>query len=330
MGNVEVMVEIKSTESYIKKNFKNLGRIKSLKRLSSGPNAEVHFLKTKDNDYVLHEILDKQSIIRIKQTCKILKYLKKNKILVQELVCSDNGSFYDLKNNCYMTKFYPGEFSNGTDIEIKGLATNIAKLHKVLEKTKISYNYEHDTDPFFNILTESDIIRIKKIIINKINKTNFDRRILKQLKFLDKIIHQQSNNKRPVLRRLQLIHNDLTMKNVIFYKKNLKVFLDFDGMKKGDILEDIAFASLRFSTISNLKKTSVEKKINIFLDSYLEENEFSDKRLQNLSNYSMNDLLSKLSYIIKKKYYKDDDSWIFDFEPLFRLLKCSDKISWPE
>ena len=325
------MLEIKTAESYITKNFQNLGSIESIKNLSTGPNSDSYYFQTKNGKYVLRYIHDHPSSSKIEQTCKILRYLKKNTMSVQDLINTDNDKFCDSKNFIYVTKFYEGILSKGTFAEIKDLAMNVALLHRFLYKTKIKFDFEHDIDPSFRILTLFDINRIRKIIVQRENKTGFDNKILNSLEFLKQIVSEQKKKQiklRPY--KFQLIHNDLAEKNIIFQRNRVKVILDFDGMKKGDILEDIAFTSLRFSTINNLKKSDVEKKIRHFVEHYLEFNDVDERKLSYLQNYSINDLLSKLSYILKKRYFYNNNMWIHDFDSLFKLLKCSSTIFWPK
>jgi Ser/Thr protein kinase RdoA (MazF antagonist) len=323
------MHEVKTAKLFLKKNYQNLGFIKLIKNLSYGPNSESYFFHTKNGKYVLRYIKDHPSPSKIAQTYKILKYLQTKSLPVQDIIMSDYGKFYDSKNSIYVTKFYEGTFSKGTLNEIKDLAINVAYLHKFLYQTKIKFDFEHDTDSSFQILSIFDIKHIRKIIEQRKNKSYFDKKILKNLELLKQIICEQNKKNKLKSNSFQLIHNDLTVSNVIFHKNKVKVVLDFDGMKKGNILEEIAFTSLRFSTINNFKKSDVEKKINFFLKHYLNHNSVDEKNFLYLQIYSVNNLLSKLSYILKKNYFYDDQSWINDFDYFFKLLKCSYRISWP-
>ena len=324
------MYERKTAESYLKKNYQNLGSIKLIKTLSHTPNSQNYLFQTKNGKYVFRYITDHSSPSKISQTCKVLKYLETKSLPVQEIIKSDCGKFCNSKNFIYVTKFYEGIFSKGTFNELKDLAINVATLHRFLNQTKIKFNFEHDTDSSFQILSMFDIKRIRKIIEQRKNKSYFDKKILKNLELLKQIICEQNKKNELKPNVSQLIHNDLTASNIIFHKNKVKVILDFNGMKKGDILEDIAFTSLRFSTISNFKKSDVEKKINFFLKHYLNYNDVDEKKFSCLQIYSVNNLLSKISYLLKKNYFYDDQLWLNDFDHFFKLLKCSYQISWPD
>ena len=191
--------------------------LESIKNLSTGPNSDSYYFQTKNGKYVLRYIHDHPSSSKIEQTCKILRYLKKNTMSVQDLINTDNDKFCDSKNFIYVTKFYEGILSKGTFAEIKDLAMNVALLHKFLYKTKIKFDFEHDIDPSFRILTLFDINRIRKIIVQMENKTGFDNKILNSLEFLKQIVSEQKK-KQIKLRsyKFQLIHNDLSEKNEVF------------------------------------------------------------------------------------------------------------------
>lgn len=323
------MHEAKTAKLYLKTNYQNLGFIKSIKNLSYSPNSASYYFHTENGKYVLKYIKDHHFPTKIAQTCKILKYLHTKSLPVQGIAKSDFGKFYDSKNFIYVTKFYEGRFSQGTQNELKDLAINVAYLHKFLNQTKIKFNFEHDTDKSYKILTSLDIKYIQKIIEQQKHKSYFDKKILKNFDLLKEIISKRDTKNIPKFNTYQLIHNDLTVSNIIFQKNKLKVILDFDGMKKGNVLEEIAFTSLRFSTINNFRKTEVERKINFFLNHYLNHCDIDEKNLSYLKIYSINNLLSKVSYLLKKNYYHNDQSWLHDFDYLFRLLKCSYRISWP-
>ena len=98
----------------------------------------------------------------------------KHNCKVSEPIKNNNNSFFDTKNNAFLTKFFEGDGYNGTDKEIKDLAQNVAIFHRVLATYPDKFNYKTN-ELFFKILTLNEISKIEKILKEKYSLDNFDK-----------------------------------------------------------------------------------------------------------------------------------------------------------
>jgi len=320
---------IKEINEFYKKNYYNLGSIQNIKILDpNNINSDNYLITTKKIKYVLRKSLDNSNPKKLLQTCKILDFLTKNKVKVPKPIKNKKNNFFEKKELVYLTKYYEGRFFQGNIKEVKDIAKNLAQLHLSLEKNKISYNFQ-PYGKYFKILTDNEFRKIIKIIKKRSAKDTFDKKVSKNIDYLieqSKIDCENTKFIKNLHLKSQLIHGDLHPKNVIFSKNKVGVILDFNTMKRGFKNEDVVFASFRFASqyTNDIKK--ILTSMQIFLKSYMSYNHLEESEL-NYSNYFLkNIILSRISFLLKKRYFENWNLWDKDFNKHFNSLKIADKV----
>jgi thiamine kinase-like enzyme len=314
------MNEIKKIENFLIQNYSNLGQIENIQLVDhKNLNSKNYFFTTKHSSFLLHNVLNSSKIQKMESMCKILFYCYKNKMKVPEPIKNKKNKF--VTNKIFLTKFYSGNHYSGKQYELKDTAKYLALLHKSFLKNKISYNYKN-SEKLYSIIKENEIDNILKNIQNKSPVTPFDKLFLKNIDYL-KILSIKFNKLSIPQKNIQLIHNDLHPENIIFSQKKLAVILDFGSIQKGNILEDIGFTSYRFASFNSNNISNVKKKINLFIENYVNFNEILiDRELMNL--ILTKKILSRLSYILKDHYFFNTNLWDFDFKKHIKYLKDID------
>ena len=212
-------------------------------------------------------------------------------------------------------------------LELKDTAKNLAVLHRVLVKNPIPYSYKMNQN-YYRVLTIFELERIKKIIAKK-NKDRFDRKVLKNINYLDKKLREKKETDKKVGRfkkEIQLIHFDFHPRNVIFNKNKMVAVLDFNAMRKDEKVEELSFASFRFASFKKKDIKEIKKTMKLFVDNYLLNNEIDERKLDYLNYYFNNKMLERISAILKKRYFFGCDWWIVDFDKNINFLKLAEKI----
>lgn len=311
---------------YLQQNYPNIGKIKKIDFLEHNNINSINYkICSHKSTYLLRNFTDGSQYKKINQMCKILDYCVKHKAKVHKPIQNSKNHFVDYKNKFYLTKFYEGTFFNGSKKELLDIAHQLAFLHKILSKNVIPYNFRIN-QKFYQIIQSTELQNVLKIIHDKKTLNNFDYKILKNFDYLQQILDDfkklSTSQKLPKLSK-QLIHHDLHPKNVIFSGSKVVVIIDFNTMRKGEILDDLAFTSYRFSSYNSKTISSTKKNIQIFLNKYLEYNPV-DVISENLLNfYFIQKMLGRLSLIIRKNYFSKNDLWTFDFENHLHALKLA-------
>jgi len=209
--------------------------------------------------------------------------------------------------------------------EIKDLSKNIAILHMILAKNRIKYNFR-PSKVNYNILTQQEFQIIKKKIKNKDIKSSFDFHVLKNLAFLSKCSLTNLNSEIYHKAKKQLIHHDLHPGNIIFNRNNMTAILDFSSMRKGLVIEDIAFAAFRFAMESTKSPQQINRRIKLFIENYKMHNDINEYYLNYIDYYFKRETLRRICFILRKKYFANSDIWSSDFQKQIKLLKLSSKI----
>jgi Ser/Thr protein kinase RdoA (MazF antagonist) len=283
-------------------------------------NSKNYLIITGKTKYVLHEVLDGSSSKKIETMCKILKYCNKNNVCIQ-LPIKNKDSVYVSNKQIFLTNFYEGTQYTGTKNQILSIAKHLGILHNILSKNKINYNYRLNQN-FYHILNSTDFKKISIIKNKKKNLNHFESIFTKEIDSLKSIISVYDKNTKISnfsQNPKQLIHHDLHPGNVIFKNNKVNAIIDFGSMRKGSILEDIAFSSYRFATYEK-PFNKIKENISIFLSEYLKHNPvnlISDE----LTFFLMKKILERISLIIKVYYYSNSDIWTFDFINHMNILK---------
>ena len=195
---------------------------------------------------------------------------------------SSDGNVYNIKtdNNKYIAKIYD-------DIN---MVNNMVSLYNYLEKMNIPKIIKTENGNYFSKYMDKFIIIYSFLegkplskFITENNNTCPDEIVslmAKEVRKLHNLTLNKNFNFKTLdfannLNRKSILHFDLTKEN-IFINNNKIGFIDFDDAKYGDSICDVAIL-LSFLFVS--KKRGIDnKKINIFLNNYYDDNE---KKLKN-------------------------------------------------
>ena len=204
--------------SYIESQF-NFGKIKIFQGIKKGIENTNYLIQTKNQKYIL-TIFEK----RVHGGCKskdlpffmnLMSKLSKLKIKCPKPIKNKKGSFiFKLKNkNACIVTFLKGKDKKQLSTKDCFLVgKNIAKLHKASAKIKLSRKNSFSVQSWSKLLNKID---------NRINKLskNFKYTMKNDLK---KIIKNW-----PKKLPSGIIHCDLFVDNIFFYKKKFYGFIDF-------------------------------------------------------------------------------------------------------
>ena len=204
--------------SYIENQF-NLGKIKIFKGIKKGIENTNYLIRTKNKKYIL-TIFEKRVHGRCKYKhltffMKLMSKLSKLKIKCPRPVRNKKGSYiFKLKNkNACIVSFLEGKDKKQLSAnDCYSVCKNIAKLHITSKKIKLFRKNSLGINSWKPLLNKIDIK------INKLSKNLIDNMEI-ELKYIKK----KWPNKLPT----GIIHNDLFIDNIFFYKKHFYGFIDF-------------------------------------------------------------------------------------------------------
>ena len=204
--------------SYIENQF-NLRKIKIFKGIKKGIENTNYLIQTKNNKYIL-TIFEK----RIHGGCKyndltffmkLMSKLSKLKIKCPNPIKNKKGGYiFKLKNkNACIVSFLVGKDKKQLSVnDCYTVGKNIAKLHIASKKIKLFRKNSVGINSWKPLLNKIDskINRLSKNLINNMET---------ELKYIKK----NWPNKIPT----GIIHSDLFIDNIFFYKKHFYGFIDF-------------------------------------------------------------------------------------------------------
>lgn len=312
----------------IQQNYKIFKKIKGISKLKhNNINSTNYFFKSKNKPFLLRKITDGSSEKKLETMCKILQFCHKNNAKVIESI-SNNNHRYISNKKFLVTKYYSGHFFPGSKNSLQNFAKDLAYLHKVLSKNKVAYNYNMNTS-FYRILNSQELSKIKK---NK--NSNLQKKYVHQINLSIKkindyipIISEHLQYTKKLQSKKQLIHFDIHPLNVIFNKNEVAVILDFNGMRKGLVIDDIVFASFRFAVYDSNNLQKISERIKLFLDSYQRYSTIEKDLLENYYSFLIEKILSRISFILKKYYFQNSSLWFADLLKNLEFLILAEKIS---
>lgn len=316
-------------KKYFMENYPNYGKIKTISLLPHDfINSKNYMLKSNKGNFVLRYLTNDSSLTQIEKMCKILNHCSSKNACVPEPISNKHGNYTHKKLPIYVTKFYYGHTFSKNTKQIQDFAKNLAILHKILSQNKVYYRYQQNS-LLYKILTPNELEEIKKIIHKKNYIDNYDQLIIQNYLFLmGKLI---GNRKRSgVITRLnlqkQLIHYDLHPQNILFKNDKVSVILDFNSMRFGYVMEDVSFASFRFAYFTTKDIDNLTKLIHLFLEQYLMYNKIESKQLSQYDYFLSNMLLSRISYILKNRYFHNLNSWLTDLSKNLHFLHSANNL----
>lgn len=314
--------------NYLRKNYPVIGKIKRISTIShTDINSKNFFVLSSKGTFVL-KITNKSKPEQLTQICKILNYCHKNKIPVLKPIKNKQKKYVDYNNKSYVTTYQKGIKFNGSKQQLKHVAKNLAKLHYVLNEMPIKYNFRTN-QKYWKVINSKDLIKIKNIIIKKSND-KLDNKILKEIDLIISASKKREKFKQNLSKsnfKKQLVHHDIHPDNIIFKNNKVVAILDFNSMRKGLQIDDIAFAGFRFATFKLSNINEVKKLLNIFVDTYKQHYDLDKKSIEFLNYFILDQILSRLSFIIQKRYLANSNLWINDYDKFIKLLKIALKLN---
>ncbi len=302
----------KEIRHYLVNNYSNLGKIGMIKPMRHDNINSLNFLVHISNRrFVLREFVDGSSPLKIEKICQILNFCVKNGAKVPQPIKHKKNYYVDKKKNIFLTKFYSGRTFSGNQNELVDLAKHLALLHKALSKNRIPFR--DNIKPLYKTLEEAELKKIIGLIKKQPSKDANDKLILSNIDFLNELIWNDLHVTKDLYKRnfrKQLIHSDLHTKNVIFNGKKVSVILDFNSIRNGYKIEDIAFTSFRFASLNSRKLSVIKNKIQKFVDTYRYYNDINENQYEHFSEYLRHILLGRINYILRKRYFENSNLWI--------------------
>lgn len=314
---------------YLEKNYSEIGTIKKIELLKhNNINSTNYLICSAKETYVLRNFCDNSNVKKMEKICDILNFCAQNEARVLQVIKNNSGTYIDKKRKLYLTKYHKGKVYSGSSIEIKNLAKSLAILHKILSMNHLQYNYRPRHRCYY-LLNSSELKKIRKIVSEQKDKqgkilfrhlTTISRLFDSSRCFLEQIKNSKFKQ--------ELIHYDLHPGNVIFYKKKVSSIIDFNLMRKGYLIEDIAYASFRFSSYKVHTVDEILKKMILFVRTYMQYNDIDKKEVLLLDQFLMRVILGNLSCVIRQKYFCNNDEWSADIEKFINFALLLHKINF--
>ena len=314
----------KKIYGYFTIHYPSLGNIKKIRLLShNNINSTNYLVISSKGQYVLRKFTDNSKPQKIEKICKILNQCIKHNATVLNPIKNIDNKYVDENNRIYLTQYYTGSLYNGSSEQLQNLAKELALLHRAFEKISIPYNYR--TNHYYYKSVESDELKqIKDKIRSQANVNSFDKIVLKNLEYIKKsalLDAIKSQELQKLYLKKQLIHHDLHPGNSIFLKNKVVAIIDFNSMRNGVKMEDIAFTSFRFASFRNSNLSRIKQLVQLFVDSYLLHNSIDNNEMKMFEFLLTHKILGKISYILRKKYLNNSNSWSQDFEKNVESLR---------
>ena len=193
----------------------HLGKIVSFKGIKKGIENTNYFLKTKKSKYILTIFEKRVSSKDLPFFMELMHGLSKLKIKCPKPLKTSKGKYLikiKNKNACLVTFLEGKDKNNLTSNDCYEAGKNIAKLHLASKKLKIFRK---------NSLSISAWPKLINTIDNGSRKIQID--LLKLMRTNLSIIKKKWPKKLPI----GIIHGDLFVDNIFFYKKKFYGFIDF-------------------------------------------------------------------------------------------------------
>ena len=234
----------------IEKNF-NLGRIKNFHGIKKGIENTNYFIEFRKLKTILTIFEKRVSTKDLPFFMKLMYGLSNLNIVCPKPIKSKKGSYLfkvKNKNACIVTFLKGNDKKQLTPSDCKQIGKNVAELHKATKKLKINRK---------NSLSIKELPKILKKIDNRINKFSRNLKVSMNLDLKNLSIYWPKNLPKGV------IHSDLFIDNIFFYKKNfmgLLIFIfsstDFYAYELATCINALCFDKRKKKFILNKKKIS--------------------------------------------------------------------------
>jgi Ser/Thr protein kinase RdoA (MazF antagonist) len=299
--------------------YSNLGTIQSIECIHSETNSEIHKITTKNDQYLLHHnMFDNDK--RIEKMCQVLNEISISNTNVIKPIKNQFKNFS--QNKFYVTKFENGKLFSGSKKEYFDLAKKLNILHKQLDNYNLKYNFRPN-DKSYKLFTNKEFIIIKKQLLKIKHKDKIDTIIDKNISFIENQITKCSIIPKNNIFKKQLIHFDLHVNNILFINKSLKLFLDFNSMRKGYLIEDVLFCGFHFGYQISSNPKIIYNLLHLFLKKYFNKKiSYTDEDL----NYFLSRfILYRICFILRNHFFSNSNLWISEFNNQLKYLKLINK-----
>jgi Ser/Thr protein kinase RdoA (MazF antagonist) len=315
------LITEKKIPKYLRDNYPSIGTIFNTEKIHAvNINSINYLIEAEKGKFILKNFFC--DVNRVKKISTILNACQNYTDSIPKIISTKSGKLLESKYKCYLIQFMNGSSFVHSKLNLRYLAQNLAQLHKILNRLDISLP---KNDPRYKILTQKELKYIEKKISNR--NSIFDKKMKEKIALIQGSISLDSAVSKIIKPKLsnQLIHNDLHIDNVLFDAKSVN-FIDFDSMVMGDPLTDIAFAALRFSDQKSGNISKIEKSIEQFLGAYIQIKKIDKMKLSFFNYFMTHEIIRRLSFIIRQKYFNGSDMWISDFDKFVRLLSIAHSI----
>ncbi len=283
-----VYTKINKTEISIIENKFNIGKILSFSGIKKGIENTNYLLETKSKKYILTIFEKRVDSKDLPFFMKLMFELSKLKINCPKPLKTINGKYsIKLKNkNACIVSFLKGKDKNSlTKKECYVVGKNIAKLHKASKKIKL---YRKNT------LAVPKLKNLLYSINTRINKVQ--KNILSDMKqeyiYLSKIWPKKLNS--------GIIHCDLFIDNIFFYKKRYYGIIDFYFSSNDFLAYELAICINALCFNKKGKKYFLNKNKSTNLIKGYESIRKIDKKEKNYFNILCRG--SALRYLVTRSY----------------------------
>jgi len=311
-----------NTQSFVAAVYPSIGNVSHLKLHREGPNSRNYLVKAERGLFVLKEPKEREPA-RIEKLCRILAFCTKKGVKAPEPVARKIGR-YTGRDSAYLVGFSEGTLFDGSLAQTRSIAKELAFLHWTLAKVRTPYPY-HPNGRWYRHLSAKEFYDIQE----RLGRSTFDKKVFAKKEMLKHTFAEYSSQRRD--KAFQLVHYDMQPGNVLFQGKKVSVILDFDAMRRGDAMRELAFAAFRFALVSRSSGARLAKKVALFAEVYCEESNKSVPSMKDLQRDFISVTLERISYILRKHYFQKDyfqkgTNWQGDFEKQVRFLQGAIKI----
>ena len=284
-------------------------QVREWERMSNNFRVRIRFgRKWSDVLFRRHiQIKDKKSLFVLD---RIFEFLSKKEIPTPHIIqTKDSKTSFSHGNYFYvMYQFIPGDHYRGTLREFKEIARQIAFLHQALKK--IPFLKEISQKPL--LLAPWNMAGWQRLFADARSKkgkidlifNHYRDFILQQAGIVKESLDNMSKAK------IQPIHCDLHPQNTIFKKEKLVAFLDFEGVRLGELCRDVANACHRFlrQFIVFQKKDwrrALPRGLEIFIREYTEVNPLKKNEISLFPVFISDELLRKIFKDLNLYYFRN-------------------------
>lgn len=314
----------KFLRNYLKTFYPNLKQLRKILLIkNTNLNSLNYVVYSKSGKFLLKNFSTKFNTSRITKISKISNYCNQHNSKTPLIILNKNSRLVDSKNKFLLSNYVNGILFNGNSKQLVNLSKEIAKLHKIL-KNNPSHLSNPKNNNAYRLLSENEINKISSYTKNKHSK--FDKLASKNLNFILTNIENCNlifKSEKKLQKINQLIHHDLHPKNVLFNNYQVSGILDLNDLQKGSPLEDVGFISFRFPIFRTRDKSKLKNQVKITINTYLENSNLPKIEFTHIFNEFNMEMLRRMSYILRRRYFQKDTLWSNDFSKLLSIFKIA-------